>query len=61
MEREMNNNPSKMVAVTIDNHTKNRLDKYARGHGITRSALIRLAVHEFLDTMTDIHNIRKGE
>lgn len=40
-----------IVAITLDDDTKNKLDKYGYDHGLSRSAVIRLAVNEFF-----IHN-----
>jgi hypothetical protein len=36
-----------VVSVTIDEKTKNLLDKYSQDHSISRSAVIRLVVNEF--------------
>ena len=40
-------NKKEIIGITLDNSTKKKCDDYGNSHGLSRSAVIRLAVNEF--------------
>jgi len=55
---------NKHATIYLGHRTKKRIDNYAREHDISRSSVIKLAVHDFLtrmESMTEkIDNKGKG-